>query len=66
MIILSVIIHVYNHAKPTMYDFCTISFKAIIVIPTGEGKDRPSLSPIPVPVAYVYVPVYVYMLTEIC
>ena len=31
---------------------------------TGEGKDRPSLSPIPV--AYVYVPVYVYMLTEIC
>ena len=64
MIILSAIIHVYNHAKPTMYDFCTILFKAIIVIPTGEGKDRPSLSLIPV--AYVYLPVYVYMLTEIC
>ena len=35
--------------------FCTIHvhvlLKAMIVIPTGEGKDRPSLSPIPV--AYV-------------
>ena len=39
--------------------------KGMIVIPTGEGKDRPSLSPIPV--AYVYVLVYVYiMLIEIC
>ena len=43
--------------------FCTILFKAIIVIPMGEGKDRPSLSPIPV--TYVYLLVYVNMLTEI-
>ena len=49
-----------------MYCFCTILFKAMIVIPTGEGKDRPGLSQIPVANVYVYVRVYVCMLTEIC
>ena len=34
----------------------------MIVIPTREGKDRPSLSLIPV--AYVYVLVYVYIIMK--
>ena len=33
---------------------------SVIVIPTGEGNNKPSLSPIPVP--YVNVLVYAYML----
>ena len=37
-----------------MYVFVLYLYKTVIVIPTGEGKDRPSLNPIPV--TYVYNP----------